>query len=345
MATTIIKSAAELLLFSQALLEAVGTPPELAVPVAESLVGANLSGHDSHGMQNLPGYLNGARRGQVQPAVSPVVTGRDGATAVVDGGWGWGQPAARLATETAISLAREYGVSAVVIERGHHIGRAGEYVETMAVAGVTGIVMANSGLGVAPYGGIERRLGTNPFAWAAPTADPERPLLLDFATSSVAGGKLQLARAKGQETIPPGLILDTAGHPTTRLADYFEGGPLLTFGDHKGYAMSVMAEVLGGVLSGGSPSILPGYKGGNGTLLIALRIAHFQPLAGFIEKVGALTSALKSTHPAEGVDEVLLPGEPEIRARTLRCESGIPLPEATWGELCEQAGELGVAIS
>jgi uncharacterized oxidoreductase len=274
-----------------------------------------------------------------------VVTGRDGATAVVDGGWGWGQPAARLATETAISLAREYGISAVIIERGHHIGRAGEYVETMAAAGMTGFVSANSGLGVAPYGGTERRLGTNPFAWAAPTADPERPLLFDFATSMVAGGKLHLARAKGEETVPLGLILDTTGRPTTRLEDYFEGGPLLTFGGHKGYGMSVMSEVLGGVLSGGSPSILPGYKGGNGTLIIALRIAHFQPVASFIEKVGELTSALKSTRPAEGVDEVLLPGEPEICARELRGESGIPLPEATWRELCDQAAALGVAVS
>lgn len=342
---TITKTSAELRRLSQDFLAAVGTPPDLALAVTESLVGAHLAGHDSHGMQNLPGYLNSARNGRIQPAVQPRVTSRQTATAVVDGGWGWGQPAARLATETAIEIAMEYGVSAVVIQRCHHIGRVGEYVETMAGVGMTGIVLANVGAAVAPHGGSERRLGTNPIAWAAPTADPQQPLLLDFATSTVAGGKLHLARAREQQTIPAGLILDDEGRPSTRLEDFFAGGVLLPSGGHKGYAMGVMMEVLGGVLSGGSPSCLPGYYGGNGTLVIALHIARFRPLSGFIEQVEQLSDALKNTRPAQGFEEVLLPGEPEARARRQRGEQGIPLPESTWQELCVLATQLGVSIS
>jgi LDH2 family malate/lactate/ureidoglycolate dehydrogenase len=344
MTQTIVRTPAVLQRLGEELLMAVGAPPDLATAVAASLVEANLAGHDSHGMQNLPGYLNAARDGRLQPAARPQVTGRQAATATIDGGWGWGQPAARLATETAIALAEEFGVSAVVIKRCNHIGRVGQYVEIMARAGMTGIVLANAGPAVAPHGGAERRLGTNPIAWAAPTADPERPLLLDFATSTVAGGKLRLAQIRGQQTIPPGLILDAGGRSSTRLDDFFAGGALLPAGGHKGFAMGVMLEVLGGLLSGGSPACLPSYAGGNGTLLIAFHIARFQPLDGFIEQVEQFSATLKNTRPAEGFDEVLLPGEPEARARLQRREHGIPLPEPTWQELCDLAAQLGVMI-
>jgi LDH2 family malate/lactate/ureidoglycolate dehydrogenase len=344
MSQTITQTVAVLQQLGKDLLVAAGTPLDLATAVAESLVEANVSGHDSHGMQNLPGYLNAARAGRVQPAIRAAVTSRQAAIATVDGGWGWGQPAARLATETAIALADEFGVSAVVIRRCNHIGRAGQYVEIMSRAGMTGIVLANAGPAVAPYSGTERRLGTNPFAWAAPTADPQRPLLLDFATSTVAIGKLALAQASGQQAVAPGLLLDIEGHPSTTPDDFFTGGSLLPFGGHKGFAMGVMLEVLGGALSGGSPSCLPGYNGGNGTLLVAFNIASFQPLDSFVEQVEQFSAALKSTRPAEGFDEVLLPGEPEARARRQRREHGVSLPASTWAELRDQAAQFGVTI-
>src|SRR5689334_22900899 len=169
-------SAPALQRLAESMLEAVGTPSDLANVVAESLLAANLAGHDSHGMQRIVSYVSFARSGRVAPAARATVVSHHQATATVDGQWGWGQPAARLATETAIAVAAEYGVGAVTIQRCNHIGRVGEYVETMARAGMTGIVLCNAGPAVAPYGGRERRLGTNPFAWAAPTADPERPL-------------------------------------------------------------------------------------------------------------------------------------------------------------------------
>ncbi|HWE64199.1 MAG TPA: Ldh family oxidoreductase [Chloroflexota bacterium] len=336
-------SAAALLRLATSLLEAADTPSDLAHIVAEALVDANLAGHDSHGVMRLPTYVRLVRAGKVKPAARPAVAGRQQAMATVDGHWGWGQPAARLATETAIALATEYGIGAVTIHRCNHIGRIGEYVEIMARAGMTGMVLCNAGPAVVPHGGRERRLGTNPFAWAAPTADPERPLMLDFATSAVAEGKLQVAQAKEQQ-IAPGLIVDAQGRPTTSLDDFYAGGALLPFGGHKGYGLSVMVEILGGALSGSAPSSLPEYGGGNGTLLIALDIATFQPLERFVDQSSQFAATIKDTQPAPAFDEVLLPGEPEARSRQQRAANGIPLPEQTWSELHDLAAQLGLSI-
>lgn len=334
-------SAAALQRLGEAIFESVGTPPDLAHVVAESLLSANLAGHDSHGIQRIVSYVSFVQSGRVAPAARAMVAERRQATATVDGHWGWGQPAARLATQTARDLAAEYGVGAVTIQRCHHIGRLGEYVESIAGAGMTGIVLCNAGPNVVPHGGRERRLGTNPFAWGAPTEDPERPFVLDYATSTVAAGKLDVALAKGQR-VAPGLFVDADGRPSTSPADLIMGGALLPFGGHKGYALGVMAEVLGGVLSGGGASCLPDYSGGNGTLVIALNIAAFQPLARFVEQTERLSGALKSAKPAEGFDGVLVPGEPESRARRQRAEAGIPLPVRTWKEISDLAAQLGL---
>ena len=252
-------------------------------------------------------------------------------------------PAARLATETVIAFAAEYGTGAVTVQQCNHIGRVGEYVETITRSGMMGIVLCNAGPAVTPYGGRDRCLGTNPFAWAAPTADPERPLLLDFATSMVAAGKLEVARAKRQQ-VAPGLIVDAQGHPSIAPDDFFAGGALLPFGAYKGYAMSVLVEILGGALSGAAPSCLPDYNSGNGTLMIAFNIATFQPLDRFVDQASRFAAAIKDSQPAPGFDEVLLPGDPETRARRLRATDGIPLPEQTWQELCDLADLLGLRM-
>ncbi len=328
---------------ADALLAAAGTPHDLAQVVAESLVGANLAGYDSHGVMRLPTYVNSIRAGHIKPAERAEVSGRQQATATVDGRWGWGQPAARLAAETAIALATEFGVGAVTIQRCNHIGRVGEYVETMTRAGMMGIALCNAGPTVAPYGGWERRLGTNPLAWAAPTADPEHPLLLDFATSVLAGGKLEVARARGQ-TIKPGVLLDAAGHPSISPDDFFSGGALLPFGEYKGYAMGVMVEFLAGALSGAAPSCLPEYDSGNGTLMVAFNIAAFQPLAQIVDYATRFAAVVGASQPAPGSAGVLLPGDPAAEARRQRGHTGIPLPAATWQELHDLAAQLVLRI-
>lgn len=333
-------SAAALGRLTMSILEAAGTPPDLASIVAESLVGANLAGHDSHGVMRLLSYVGFVRAGHVRPAARPEVAHRRQAMAIVDGRWGWGQPAARLATETAMALATEHGIGAVTVQHCNHIGRLGEYVESMTRAGMMGLALCNAGHVVVPYGGRDRRLGTNPFAWGAPTAAPEQPIVLDFATAAVAEGKLRVALAKGQP-IAPGLIVDAQGHPSTIPDDFYSGGALLPFGGHKGYALSVLVELLAGALSGAAPSCLPEYDGSNGTLIVAFNIADFRPLESFVDQAQRFRTTITDSRPAEGFGAVALPGDPEAAERRQRLESGIPLPAQTWSDLTTLAAQLG----
>ncbi len=328
---------------TQNILEAAGTPSDLADAVRESLVGANLAGHDSHGVIRLPQYVAAVRAGSVQPAARATIVTEQQATARIDGAWGWGQPAARLGAQTVIRLAANYGVGAATIDRCNHIGRVGEYVEMIARAGMIGVALCNTGAAVASYGGRERLLGTNPIAIATPRPDGQAPLLLDFATSGVAEGKLRVAQSKGEQ-VAPGLILDREGHPSQSPADFYAGGALLPLGLHKGYCLSVMVELLGGALSGMAPSALPQFSNGNGTLMIALNIPSFVPLAQFTDQAAELSARLQSSTTAQGFAEVLMPGDPETRARARRAVEGIPLPEQTWDELQTLAAELQVSV-
>lgn len=323
----------------QRLVESFGTPPDLAEIVSRSLVGANLVGHDSHGVLQLPNYARWVREGKIVPGARPHVESRSEATARVDGAWGWGQAAAQLATDTCIELAETFGVGAVTINRCNHIGRVGEYVERMAAHGVAGIVLCNTLAVVAPFGGRERLLGTNPVAWGAPRGAADEAFVLDYATAGMAEGNLRLLRARGEQA-PPGLIVDRDGRPSQEPSDYYEGGALLPFGGYKGYGLSIMIELLGGALSGMAPSALPEYRLGNGTLMLGINIAAFAPLNQFMQQAQQLAERLKSSQPAEGFSEVLLPGDPERAAREQRLAQGIPIPDATWRELTTLAAEI-----
>jgi LDH2 family malate/lactate/ureidoglycolate dehydrogenase len=326
----------------QSIVEAVGTPPESARAVSESLVEANLMGHDSHGVIRLVWYINFARKGSVLPAALPRVAAQRGATAQVDGARGWGQPAARLATQTAIGLAADQGVGIVSIVNCNHIGRVGEYVETIARAGMIGIAMCNAGPAVAPYGGYRRVMGTNPLAWAAPCGPGQPPIVLDFATAGVAEGKLRVARSKG-EMVAAGLVVDAAGRPSLDPADFYAGGALQTFGLHKGSGMSVMIELLARGLCGVDPTS-SGNVEQNGTLILALNISFLAPEQQFLGAAERLRAQIAGAPPAAGFGEVLLPGEPEQRARNIRLEQGIPIPQQTWDEILALASQYNVAI-
>jgi LDH2 family malate/lactate/ureidoglycolate dehydrogenase len=335
-------SAGELEQTTRAVLEALGSPPDLAAIVAHSLVEANLMGHDSHGVIRLPAYAKLAHKGQIKPAERSRIAKQHKASAQVDGCWGWGQPAAHQATQTAIGLAREFGVAAVTITRCNHVGRLGEYVELIARAGLIGMAMSNIDAAVAPFGGRKRVLGTNPMAYAVPRADGQNPVLIDFATSGTAEGKLQVARAKG-EKVGPGLILDKHGLPSQDPEAFYDDGVLLPFGGHKGYGLSVMIDLLGGALSGMAPASLPDYGGGNGTLLIALNIPAFVSESVFTSQVEGLCANLKSTPTAPGFKEVLVPGDPEWQTRAQRLDKGIELPATTWQRIQALAHELQIS--
>lgn len=327
---------------SQSILVAAGTPEDLAAIVAESLVDANLAGHDSHGVIRIPSYVAAVRGGQIKPAARARRQTLGGACARVDGEWGWGQPAARLAVDAAVEIASSHGVGVVAIGRCNHIGRLGEYVERFAAAGMMGMAMCNSRAAVAPFGGYTRLLGTNPVAWSAPYASGKPPVVVDFATSTIAEGKLRVAQADGGK-VPAGAVVDSQGRPSPDPAAYYDGGALTTFGGHKGFGLSVMAELMGGVLSGSGPSSLPGFDNGNGTVVLAIDVERFVPRAAFLDQEEALSSAIHEAPAAPGVEMVMMPGEPEWRSRRRRAVEGVPVPAATYQALIEAAIELGLS--
>lgn len=337
------RTADELRRMMREMLEAIGTGAAEAAFVGDSLVDANLAGHDSHGVIRILHYMEMVRAGEVSPSVAPKLLGIDGATARIDGGWGWGQLSMKLATDTAIELARQFGLGSAVVLHSYHIGRVAPYVEQIARAGMIGLATANAGRATAPYGGRDRVMGTNPIAWAVPRGDGKAPICLDIATSSVAEGKLRVARAKG-EAVAPGLILNSEGRPSIDPNDFYDGGALLPFGAHKGSGFSMLAQLIGVGLAESSPDVLSKKRGGNGPFVLALDIARFRPLEAFIEAVEAQADEVNGAAPAEGFDRVQLPGEPEVENRARRATEGIPVPDRTWEDLVELAHQLGVAV-
>jgi hydroxycarboxylate dehydrogenase B len=329
----------QLLATSVNILRALGTPDHAGRQVAQSLVDAQQAGHDSHGAIRLVEYAGFVERGIVRPAADPEIISSSGAVAAVDGNWGWGQPACHLAVATAERLATEHGVAAVTIRHCNHIGRIGEYVEILAAAGLIGMAFCNAEPVVAPYGGKARILGTNPIAAGIPLGSGRPPVVMDFATAATAEGKLRMARVMGAE-IDPGLVIDQAGQPATAAEVFYAGGALLPFGGHKGYALSVIIEMLGGALSGNHPSSAPGYTNGNGAVLLALDPAFFIGADSFLQDVNSCAEALRATPPVIPDRPVLLPGDVENQQRERRRET-IPLASEVWGQLMQLARRLG----
>src|SRR5680860_182306 len=322
----------ELRALMRSILEATGTPAACAAIVSDSLVDANLSGHDSHGVIRVIQYLDQVKSGALDPLAEPQLVQRSGALAKVDGRWGWGQPAMLLATEQVLELARECGIGLATVDRCYHIGRVAPYVERVAAANMVGMAMANAGPAVAPYGGRSRVMGTNPFAWAAPRPGQSPPVSLDIATAFIAEGKLRVARAKGAPC-PPGAIVNQDGLPSINPIDFYDGGALMTFGGHKGSGFSILAQLLGRGLAGMTPDRLAAHLGGNGPVNIAIDAGRLAPLEVFLGAVEDQVADIHAAHPAEGFDEVLLPGEPEIAEQARRKVEGIDVPDQIWNEL------------
>lgn len=323
------------------LLTAVGTDPGAAQVVADSLTNANLAGHDSHGVLRLVGYLDGVRKGDVVPTATPSLSSVSGATAIVEGAYGWGQPAMWLATREAIERAREFGLGAAVVHHCYHIGRVAPYVEAIAGEGMIGLAMANAAPAVAPYGGRGRVMGTNPIAWAVPRAESKYPISLDVATAGIAEGKLRVARARGG-TVPTGNVVDRNGLASVTPSDFYDGGALLAFGAHKGSGFSLLAQFIGRGLAGMDPSEYDGPRGVNGPFVLAMDVARFTDPDHFRAEVEAQSEVVTGCPPAEGFASVLLPGEPELLTRANRERDGVPLADSTWQELVELAQHYGV---
>lgn len=322
------------------ILTAAHVPPGVAQQVAGSLVRANLAGHDSHGVIRLLQYVRAVEKGEIDPVATIEVVRESATTALLDAHWAFGQVAARQAMELAIAKAEAHDLGAVGLRNSAHIGRLGEYALLAAERGLIGFLTCNASQFVAPYGGLDRVFGTNPFAYAFPTGG--QPLLVDFATTPAAEGKLRVAMAKGQP-IPEGWILDRNRQPTTNPADFYDGGVILPLGGYKGYGLLLVADLLGGALTGHGCTALPEHTTGNGVFLMAIRIEAFCSLADMTGTADRLFALVKAGRRAPGCEEILIPGEPEFRAQAERERDGIELPADTWRGLLALAAEYGVS--
>ena len=337
---------AEVLLeLSAALIEAMGSPGEDALIVGRHLVEAQLAGHDSHGLIRLPQYHAHVLEGKVKPGARVEIIRETPTTALLDGHYTWGQVTAMQAIELGISKAEENGIAALSLRNCYHVGRVGVYPLAAAERGFIAQVHCN-GHGVcrvAPWGGTEPRLATNPIAIAIPTR--AEPLLVDITTSVVAEGKVRVSRNAGRK-IPEGWVLDSDGRPTTNPADLYEGGTLLPLGGregHKGYGLSIVVDLLGGALSGAGCGTMT-EKVGNGLFIQLTDPSCFCEREEFLDQVDRFTEYLKSSPLKEGVDDILLPGEPEQRTAARRREQGIDIDDGTWSQLIALAGTLGVEM-
>jgi LDH2 family malate/lactate/ureidoglycolate dehydrogenase len=326
-----------------AIFQAAGVPEGVATRVSASLVEANLTGHDSHGVIRIPQYLEKLREGQVDPRAKIEVLAETATTARLDAHWGFGQPAADQGMRIAIDKARTAQVGVVTMRHSNHIGRLGEYSMMAADHDFIGLVCCNSSLLAAPYGGMHRILSTNPISCALP-AGRRGAFLLDFATTTYAEGKIRVAREKGEQ-VPEGCIIDKRGQPTTAPQDLYDGGMLLPMGAYKGYALGLLVDILGGVLSGHGATSSERYDHGNGVMLMALDIAFFCPLEQFEREVESLLDRAKAVPAAPGFSEVLVPGEPEFRSKEARLQAGIPVPERVWQSILAEAERVSVDVN
>jgi uncharacterized oxidoreductase len=326
------------------LFTALGGSVESSTFVVETLVEANLVGHDSHGVWYYPIYSQRISGGWIKPAEYPKIVKETKNSAFIDGRWGFGQITAKLVIETAVEKAKSGMVAAVGAFNCNHIGRLGYYTEWATRQGMIGMIFANVGNPlVAGFHGTKRTFGTNPVSIAAPTS--EYPFLMDYATSLAAMGKVNVARAKHLK-IPINWSRDKDGKPTDDPSELGKGGWLMPFGEHKGYGLQMAAELLGAVLTG-SRTAMEGDRSPpspNGVFCIAINPDAFVGLETFKEKSAEAIKVIKSRPPEES-ETILIPGDPERLSKEQRLREGIPLPEDTWEQITKLCSSLGIDAS
>jgi uncharacterized oxidoreductase len=346
--TALVVSAAGLHAAICAILAGAGSDAREATLVADHLVEANLTGHDSHGVGMLPSYIASAREGRHQVNGRGQIVFDAGALVTIDGGTAYGQVVAHEAMQLGIERAARFGVAVVSTRNTSHVGRVGHWAEQCAAAGYVSVHFvsgfANRTL-VAPYGGTEPRFATNPFCAGFPIKGRE-PVILDFATSKIAAGKVRVAMNKG-ERIPEDTLLDAAGQPTTDPKALFvpPTGALLPIGGHKGYGLAVICELFAGALSGGgtwSAEKIGRRVNINNMLSIVVDPSKLGGRDVMADEALRFSAWLKAARLADGVDEVLLPGEPERQRRTRRLAEGIAIDPTTWNDVLAAAESVGV---
>jgi LDH2 family malate/lactate/ureidoglycolate dehydrogenase len=324
---------------AEALLAAAGAPADIAAEVAGNLADSNLKGVDSHGVMQLPWYLEEIAKGALKPDGRPGIERESATTALLRGGGGFGMFALGEATRLATAKAKASGLGAVALVDCGHTGRLGGFAERAAAEGLFVIIFGGGAhrvwRNVVPHGGAEPVMSTNPYAFALP-GGRRGPVVMDFATSVVSDGKIAVHRAEGKP-LPEGWVLDKHGQPTTDPEAFYDGGLHLPAGGYKGYGLGLIAELIGDALLQTPPEF--------NWMVIALDLSAFGSLQRYAEGADAYLDFVKGVRPAEGVAEVLLPGEPERRRAEVRARDGVPLPDKVWVQLKAAAAELGLDIA
>lgn len=341
----------ELLRFATDLLQGGGIGPSQAAVVADSLVQANLRGHDSHGVMRIPFYVAKVKDGSVNPAAVLQLEKESPAVIVADGGWGLGQVLVRdlMLRLTAKSLAT--GIACGTLKRTAHIGRLGEYAEIAAAKGMASMLCANThgaAQRVAPVGGKRPRLGTNPLCIGMP-GGAQGPFIFDIGTSATAEGKVRVKKIAGQP-VPVGWILDPEGQPTTDPNQLYGDPPgsILPMGGdqaYKGFGLAYMVEMLSGGLSAGEcskPNAPPPV--GNCAMFVVFNPEFFGGAKHLLTEVARLEYYVRDVPLIDGVESIQLPGDPERKTMAQRRQQGIPLDDGNWKALMELANQQHVAI-
>lgn len=326
--------------------ERMGARAEDGRRVATLLVRSNLAGYDSHGVFRLGQYHEWWRKGLLRPDARPAVAVDTPYAAQVDGRQAFGQVAATFGTGVAIDKARRSGIGLVTVRGSNHIGRLADYADDIRTAGFIGMLMANdagAGQVVAPYGGMQGRLSTNPISVAIP-GGPGGGILFDFSTSAAAHGKIGQLLLRN-EPVPAGWLLDAQGEPTQDPAVAFREprGAILPAAGPRGFGLSLTVEVLAGILSGaGWAGPSPGPEELNGIFILALDVTPFVAPEEFRRRVDSLTAHVKTSRPAPGGDGVRIPGERGHEEIERRRRAGVPLPDSTWAKLEAVFTDLGM---
>jgi uncharacterized oxidoreductase len=347
--------------FVQGIFTAMGADTEIAAEVARHLVRANCSGHDSHGVIRVPQYVAQAERGDLDPSAHPTMLRETPVTALIDARRGFGHYSTAWALDWAMVHAREHGVAAAAIRHSSHIGRLGEYTERAGEQGLIAIITVGAGGpgvgGMVLHGERRRFFGANPWSIAIPARD-RAPMMFDGSTSAVAEGKVRVAQAKGAQ-LPPGCIIDRDGNPTTDPDDFYAGGALVPLGGevagHKGYGLAMASALISGLamIEDDDPTLIgasvvqetPDPRGiVAGVFLAVINPAMFGDPDAYVALTAEHLAAAKRVPPAAGRNEVLVPGEPEVRSRAHRERAGIELPDTTWQELAAVAARFNVPL-
>ncbi|NJN84522.1 MAG: Ldh family oxidoreductase [Caldilineaceae bacterium] len=331
--------------FGANMFEAAGVPADQARIAADHLVESNLVGHDSHGIIRIPNYVQGLQAGNIRPVGSQKILRETPASLVIDANRSFGIVLAYQAMEMAVERAKVHTFGAVAVHQSSHIGRLGAFPPIAAEQDCIGILLLNGGgRFTAPFGGTAKRLPPNPISISVPTLNGPA-MMLDITTSMAAGGKVEVAKARGKQ-LPDGWLVDLEGNPVTDPAAFYRddvamlplGGP----SGHKGYGLAMMIDAIAGGLSWAGCSAASPTRGGSGWLAMAIKIESFIDIDDYKREIQTLIDWVKSSPTMPGVEEIYLPGEIEEKLRKQREAEGIEVEDATWDAILASASSLGV---